>query len=157
MKHRFEHIFTQRFPSLKAVSRIGFLVALLFSSFLIACERDLSIQVDNQNPPTFRLTGSGRLVFFVVFEVHPDRPSVPEDPALWEIKPIGEKIRTSELPPITYGLVPSGFVQTIPTSGTPQALKENQTYQAGGPADDANGGSIRFRIENGKTAMVERL
>ena len=50
------------------VTRLGFLVALVLSSTLVACERDLSIQVDNQNPPTFRLTGSGRLVFFVVFE-----------------------------------------------------------------------------------------
>jgi len=141
---------------MRKVTRIGFLVALILSIFVIACERDLSIQVDNQNPPTFKLKGSGRLVFFTVFEVHPDHPPVLGDPTLWEIKPIGETMKISELRSITYGVVPTGFVQTIPTSGGPQALKENQTYQAGGPADEANGGSIRFRIVNGKTEFVKR-
>ncbi len=156
MKDIFEQILLLRFPSKTMVTKLGFLVALIISSTLVACERDLSIEVDNENPPTFRLKGSGRLVFFNVFEVPPNHTPVLGDPVLWEIKPIGETIRISKLPSITYGVVPSGFVQTIPKSGAPPLLKENQTYEAGGPADEANGGSIRFRLENGKAVLVER-
>ena len=75
-----------------------------------------------------------------------------DDSALWEIRPTKENA-ISATPEITYGVVPPGFGQTIPKSGMPPTLPEGKLYEAGGPAFNANGGSIRFMIKNGKAVM----
>ena len=128
--------------------------SVVFVASLVACERDMTIAVVNQsNPPSFKLSGSGRLVFFSVFEVPRDRPLSIDDPTMWEIRPVDENL-ISKLPNITYGVVPPGFQQTIPKTGTPPLLVEGTLYEAGGPAFDANGGSIRFTIKDGKIVIV---
>lgn len=130
------------------------MVAASIVASLLACETDMTIAVVNQsNPPSFKLSGSGRLVFFSVFKVPRDRPSSIDDPKMWEIRPVDENL-ISKLPNITYGVVPPGFQQTIPETGTPPLLVEGTLYEAGGPAFDANGGSIRFVIKGGKAATV---
>lgn len=132
------------------------LVAATFVFFasLVACEKDMTISVTNKsNPPSFKLSGSGRLVFFSVHEVPSNRPPSIDDPKMWEIRPTDENL-ISKVPEITYGIVPPGLHQTIPETGTPPPLVEGKLYQAGGPAFDANGGWIRFVIKNGK-AVVE--
>lgn len=128
--------------------------SIIFIASLVACERDMTIAVVNQsNPPSFKLSGSGRLIFFSVFEVPRDRPTTIDDPKIWEIRPVDEN-RISNLPNIAYGVVPPGFQQTIPETGTPPPLVEGKLYEAGGPAFDANGGSIRFTIKDGKIVIV---
>lgn len=127
--------------------------SLVLLAGLVACERDMTISVTNEsNPPSFKLSGSGRLIFFSVFEVPRDRPPSIDDPKMWEIRPTDENL-ISKLPEITYGVVPPGFHQTIPKAGTPPQLSEGKLYQVGGPAFDANGGSIRFVIKNGKVVV----
>jgi hypothetical protein len=76
-----------------------------------------------------------------------------DDPKMWEIRPPEENL-ISKFPPITYGVVPKGFTQTIPTAGVPPALLEGKVYEAGGPALEANGGSIRFTIKDGRAVEV---
>jgi hypothetical protein len=77
----------------------------------------------DSNPPSFRLSGSGRLVFLTIFEVLPNKTGSLDDPVFWKIQPAKERL-ISRLPEITYGVVPPGFTQTAPTSGTPQPLLE---------------------------------
>jgi len=60
----------------------------------------------------------------------------------------------SNLPEITYGVVPPGFTQTTPNSGPPPPLLEGKLYKVGGPADFADGGSLRIKIQEGKTVVV---
>ncbi|HXQ33356.1 MAG TPA: hypothetical protein VN843_04985 [Anaerolineales bacterium] len=128
--------------------------SFVFVASLAACERDMTVSVINQsNPPSFKLSGSGRLIFFSVFEVPRDRPSSIDDPKMWEIRPVDENL-ISKLANITYGIVPPGFQQTIPETGTPPLLVEGKLYEAGGPAFDANGGSIRFTIKDSKIVIV---
>ena len=116
------------------------------------CERDMTVTVTNDgNPPTFKLDGSGRLIFFTVFERR--TPFSADDPKMWEIRPIEENL-ISRLPEITYGIVPPGFLQTIPATGAPPPLVEGKPYAAGGPAFDANGGGIDFEIRNGKIVVL---
>jgi|SRR5215204_1071611 len=119
---------------------------------LIACERSIKSQLSKSNPPTFRLSGSGQLVFFSVFEVQQGRSPSVDDPKLWEIQPTEDKT-ISDLPEVTFGVVPQGFRQTIPAAGAPPQLVEGTLYQAGGPAYNANGGSIRFKINGGKVQV----
>jgi hypothetical protein len=136
-------------------SRIA-LIAGVFLSFMISgCERDLSIRLEPSNPPVFELNGSGRLAFFYVLEVPSSGKATADSPKLWEIRPAGND-KISELPSITYGVVPSGFIQTVPTSGMPPVLVEKKTYEAGGAVSDANGGSIWFVIQNDKSVLQQK-
>jgi hypothetical protein len=131
------------------------ILILLASSLSFGFERDLSIKIDGSNRPTFTLSGTGRLVFLYVLEVPPNRlPSI-KDPKLWEIRPTGNT-KISALPAITYGKVPKEFVQITPASEAPPVLIEGRTYEVGGPADDANGGSIWFAIKGGKSVQVPK-
>ncbi len=114
------------------------------------CERDMSIKIDGKNPPTFTLSGSGNLIFLVLGEVHDNKLGAPE---IWKIRPEAEN-KISELPSITYGFVPNGFIQVIPASGTPPPLIEGKLYEFGGPAFNANGGFVWFTIQGGKSVQV---
>lgn len=125
------------------------IVSLMILVGLTACERDMTLTMDGANPPTFNLSGSGRLIFFSVSEVPQGKPTSIDDPKMWEIRPTDENL-ISELPAITYGIVPAGFRQVTPSAGVPPPLVEGKVYKAGGPAFNANGGSIRFTIKDGR-------
>jgi hypothetical protein len=133
----------------------GMALSLLILATLTGCERDMTVTLESANPPKFKLSGSGRLVFFAVIEVPQGKHSKISDLALWEIRPTDENL-ISELPAITYGVVPAGFRQTIPTSGAPALLVQEKYYEAGGPAFNANGGAIRFIIKDGEAVEVPK-
>ena len=129
-------------------------LALLCNLGLGACERPMTIAVTKDtNPPSFKLSGSGRLVFLTVSEVIPGKTPSVDDPVMWKIEPAEERL-ISHLPEVTYGSVPPGFTQTAPAHGMPQPLLEGKIYEIGGPAYDADGGAIRFTIENGKAVVL---
>lgn len=113
----------------------------------------MRIKIDGKNPPTFTLSGSGNLVFLSLGEVYDNKPPLLGAPDLWKIRPKGDN-KISKLPSITYGIVPDGFVQATPASGAPPPLIEGKVYDFGGPADNANGGSIWFTIQGGKSLQV---
>lgn len=129
------------------------IISLMMLVTLTSCERDMTLTLDGANPPTFKLSGSGRLIFFAVSEVPQERPSKIDDPKLWEIRPINENL-ISKLPAITYGVVPEGFRQLTPIAGVPPPLVEGRMYKAGGPAFNANGASIRFTIKDGTAVEI---
>jgi hypothetical protein len=54
---------------------------------------------------------------------------------------------------ITY-VAPAGFRQITPSAGVPPPLLEGTIYKAGGPAFNANGGSIRFTIKDGRAVEL---
>jgi hypothetical protein len=133
----------------------GFVLSLLILAVSAGCEIDMRIKIDGKNPPTFTLSGSGNIVFLYVMKVPSNRLPTVEDPKLWEIHPT-TKDRISDLPPITYGTVPNGFSQTTPGLGQPPGLVEGQTYEVGGPAYNANGGSSWFVIKEGKSVPIPK-
>ena len=139
-------------------------IAFLTSTLVIVgClfERDTVVSIDGNNPPTFRLQGSGYQDFFGVWEL-PAQKIVPlqerpvlDTPALWEIWP-NDGPRADKWPLLKYGQVPPGFKQKIPEHGEPRPLEEGKMYEAGGPASNANGGSIWFKIQNGKSVEIPK-
>jgi hypothetical protein len=138
--------------------------ALLFCS-IAACtyEEDTQISIDGDNPPTFKLYGSGNQQYFLVSEVSTDNYVLPahrnsdKDIALWKIAPVAEAPpRAWDYPPIKYGGVPRGLMQELPKDGVPPPLVEGRLYEAGGPAYGANGGSVLFTIRNGKSVIVPK-
>ena len=120
----------------------------------MACEKGMTIAVvKDSNPPTFKLSGSGRLFFFSVSELSDVNAASSESSTIWEIRPKDEDL-ISKLPEITYGVAPADFSQTVPKTGAPPPLAEGKTYQAGGPGLEADGGWIRFTIKAGKTVVL---
>lgn len=141
------------------------LLLLLLITVFVSCERDTSVSIDGKVPPTFGLTGSGELVFFTVAEISPDNQKLApaqrdsrKDTLLWQIAPenlSANERRINRLPTITYGVVPDGFVQKTPETGTPSPLVEGKVYEAGGPAANAHGGFVWFTIRDGKSVRIE--
>ena len=138
---------------------------LLLATLIISCESATTVSIDGKVPPTFEMTGSGEMVFFIVREISPDNQKLApaqrdsrKDSVLWQIAPdalsSSEKV-VSRLPGITYAVVPKGFVQKRPESDAPPALVEGKVYEAGGPATNAQGGFVWFTIRGGKTIQVE--
>lgn len=138
---------------------LAFLLVAIF--MLLACEVDMSIKIDRQNPPSFSLSGSGRLISFGVTEVPPEnqtqtiqRRSDVNLP-IWSIEPTVADNKIWNLPVITYGKVPPGFRQQFPLDGSPPVpLVEGKIYEAGGGAHGANGRLIWFKIQDGKTVEI---
>ncbi len=103
--------------------------------------------------------------FFGVWEValenqrrRPSERDGDKDTVLWQIWPNDlspdEKV-IRRLPAITYGSVPTGFIQRIPKDGRPPVLIEGKIYEAGGPASNANGGFVWFTVKSGKVVKVD--
>jgi len=70
---------------------------------------------------------------------------------IWQIWPDSyEKGNVENMPIVTYGKVPAGWTQKIPSQGEPPVLIEGVIYQAGGPAIDSHLAYMRFTIRDGK-------
>ena len=141
------------------------ILAALYVCWAVACtyEENTKVSFDGNNPPTFRLYGSGHQMEFAVSEVHPDNHAPPayrnpdKDIELWKIVPEAEPPpKAWDYPQITYGNVPRGYRQELPKGGAPPALVEGKTYEAGGAAYGANGGSVLFTIRDGKAVIVPK-
>ena len=138
------------------------LLLMLICLFVVsACEVDTKITTDDKNPPAFKLSGSGNLERFVVMEVPPDNQTQTtqresdRNILLWEIRPPNNDDAIRRMPQITYGNVPSGFVQKFPSGGSaPPPLVAGKIYEVGCTAYNANGTQIWIRIENNRTVQV---
>jgi hypothetical protein len=140
------------------------MVAALYFCCMMACvfEENTKVSIDGNNPPKFKLDGSGHQMFFLVSEIPPENlvPSARQNPdkniELWEIQPdVGTMDIASSWPQITYGKVPPGFRQKTPSQGEAPKLVEGKVYGAGGLAYGANGGGIWFSIRDGKSVLVQ--
>ena len=135
---------------------------LLMIVWSTSCERHPIISVDDQNPPTFVFGGGGNIQFFTVIELAPKDLNVPdverrtdEDKVLWSIWPLrSADSEVENLSGITYGNVPSRFVQKTPTEGPPPPLVEGKTYEAGGPPISSRNIYLRFTIRDGKVVQI---
>jgi hypothetical protein len=118
------------------------------------CEIDTKGHVNSENPPTIKLSGSGRIYFLRVLEEPVDQKDFWKNTGgIWQIEPDGEMKEKSifHYPAIEYGVVPNGFIQVVPEDGSPPApLEEGKTYNVFAPTSGANGGGVRLTIRNGK-------
>jgi len=147
----------------QTVLLITILVGLLLG---FSCTRDVTLKINDKNPPTFTFDRNhsevDRLLLFVVQEIAPENADVPylkqvhdKNKTIWRIKPIqSENGAFANLGPIVYGSVPTGFEQELPTGRAPQALEEGKLYEAGGPYVMMNLGRVRFTIRNGRVHEV---
>ena len=136
-----------------------FLVPLVIFAFaFVACEEDTRVSIsDSMNPPTFRLTGNGNLILFIVVgpytslaELESNKPDVD---VIWQISADTTK-NISNLPDITYGTLPPGFLQSTPKSGVPPALEEGKFYSIGTPSIGANFRRLCFKVDKNTVIKV---
>lgn len=113
-------------------------------------ERD---HIKGNNPPTFILSGSGRLA---MLRIHgPKVRDVPGEAgfAVWEIIAKSGRFNgtlVGSLGSITYGKVPDGYVQVYPERGEAPPLLEGEQYRAFFDTVNANGARKSFTIRDGK-------
>ena len=138
-------------------SRLHIVVGTLSLVLAVAGCRSLSISINDTNPPVFTFSAGQfaecctHLAFFIVYEVEAGNGKK----VIWEIRPrSGTDNSAKGLPPITYGQVPPGFEQVVPSVGTPPALQEGKVYAASGPRIEVPEAFVKFRIENGKAIRM---
>ena len=122
-----------------------------------ACDktpRPTQIEINRKNPPTFAFSGDGQVSAIVVTDVSAnDLSGFDPKRILWEIAPTGET-KPSRFPNITYGVVPAGFVQRTPVTGSPRPLEEEKPYRVTAPIDGADSWKLIFLIRNGQALRV---
>lgn len=131
---------------------------ILVVLFFGGCEINTTISLDGNYPPTFRLHGSGGISYVQVRDVT-DPESMEGQwwikPGIWRVAPVDGDIYISKIPPLTYGVVPPGFVQKMPKKGPPPTLAEGKVYEVWAPTFDAPGsGRIIFEVRDGRTQTV---
>ena len=95
-------------------------------------ERGTKVKLENENPPIFVLSGSGKLSDLVIHG--PKQRDIPGDRAfaLWEITAIGGHNRAESVESIgsiKYGVVPKNYLQVYPENGSPPpSLVEGERY-----------------------------
>ncbi len=136
---------------------IRLLLLSVVSCSLGACEVDTRVSISEpKSPPTFRLSGSGELGEFIVvgpFASIEDLESYkPDVHAIWKIRPLRYgKLSVESVPPITYGVVPLGFMQDTPASGSPPPLEEGKIYKVTAPSTNAGFRRLCFKVERAVT------
>jgi hypothetical protein len=134
---------------------------LTLISFAFGCN-SLRISINETNPPVFRFS-AGRLAeccthlaFLTVSEI-PNRERRGDAKIIWQVWPMSGTDNSADgLPPITYGQVPPGFVQKIPTVGPPPPLQEGKIYEASGPPVEVPEAHVMFVIRDGKAIQIPR-
>ena len=130
----------------------------------LACH-PLRASLNQTQPPSFQFDSGiseccNFLTFYQVEEVAPENQNVPwlqskpkENIVLWQIWSQGDN--SGQVPRIiTYGKVPTGFVQKIPLSGEPPPLAEGKVYDAYGPPVLVPETYVRFTIRGGKPVRL---
>jgi hypothetical protein len=131
------------------------LAVLFLSLIFIGCEEHpYKVSVDDKVPPTFTIKTYDSVYFvrIVKYPVEPETDIYPNEAGIWQIERKEHWIQPST--EIKYGTVPDGYIQKLPKDGAaPPALKEGEEYLFFAPTP-ANVGGTRFKIENGKTVVV---
>ena len=135
------------------IRKIVVLIFLL--TFFAGCERVLKVTLDGKNPPTVKFDGRGLIEWVYIYQVTHEGKIPPRDTELWILVP-KQGTTASASPPITYGVVPEGFVQKVPANGNPPPLEEGKTYGFGADTDGQPGNDIWFTIRDGKSVEVPK-
>lgn len=139
-------------------SRVNVLLVILSLVLTVAACKSLSISVNDTNPPVFTFSAGqfaeccDHLAFLVVYEIPAGKD---DERVIWKIQPrSGTDNSAKGLPQITYGQVPEGFEQLVPSAGPAPALQEGKVYAASGPRIEVPDAFVMFRIQDGKAIRV---
>ena len=139
-------------------SRVHIALGTLVLVLAVASCNSLSVSINDTNPPVFTFSAGQfaecctHLAFFAVYEV---AAGTGVQNVIWQIRPLsGTDNSAKGLPQITYGQVPQGFEQVVPSVGAAPALQEGKAYAASGPRVEVPEAFVMFRIQNGKAVRM---
>ena len=139
-------------------SRVHVVLGALLLVLAVAGCKSLSVSINDTNPPVFTFSAGQfaecctHLAFFAVSEVAAGKD---EQKVIWQIRPAsGTDNSANGLPQITYGQVPQGFEQVVPSAGAAPALQEGKVYAASGPRVEVPETFVMFRIQNDKAIRM---
>ncbi len=138
-----------------------FLLCLALSIITTSCSIELDTKVtltDANLPPSFKLSGTGSSPIFLMGGPFSDIHDTTQGLRLWEIV-AGQEINEQpvwQLPQITYGKIPNGFVQRYPEQGTPPPLEEGKYYFIFVHVNGARPGKMCLTIRDNKAVEIER-
>jgi hypothetical protein len=158
----------------KAKLKVNWLIVLLAMLLAVgtgtsSCKSNITLSMTDANPPTFRFhrglfSEVNSFPLFIVREIDPENQGVDylqqkyeKNKTVWKIVP-DPKLPTAsdvdKLPPITYGIIPSGFIQDTPSSGAAPKLEPGKIYEASGAYVLMPDAVIRFKIAGDKLIQV---
>ncbi len=160
--------------SMVKIRRAELFLILLPITLLLGCEIDTKVRVTKENPPRFTFSGTGNLAQLYIigpFTLEELRLIVGDkvltqedlsninqalggDRTLWRLDPGKVYTRVSNLPAITYGVVPDGFSQIFPKTGKPITLLEGKYNSIFAPSYNANHQETYFTIQDGKAIEI---
>lgn len=139
-------------------SRLPIVVGVLSLVLAVTGCKSLSVSINDTNPPVFTFSAGQfaecctHLAFLFVYEVEAGKD---DQKVIWQIRPkSGTDNSANGLPQITYGQVPQGFEQVVPSVGPPPALQSGKVYAASGPRMEVPEAFVMFRIEDGKAIRI---
>lgn len=112
---------------------------------LTGCSKP-ELTVGPQPPPTFRLSGGNRIIFFHVAD---------KSGAVWKVLPNGGHVTLDEVGTVRYGEVPACCRQVLPADTShPPALVEGETYYAVASVFDSDAVRAKFTIRDGRVVEL---
>jgi hypothetical protein len=122
------------------------LVALAALALALSGCAKPELKVGPQSPPTFRLSGGNRVIFFHVAD---------KSGPIWKVLPQGGDLTLDEISSVTYGRVPACCRQVIPSdAASPPALVEGETYYAVASVFDSDVVRVSFTIKDGQVVEL---
>jgi hypothetical protein len=136
-------------------ARKNLLIGVIFSFSLFSegckVEIDTKIMLDGKNnPPKFKMSGTGTTPIFMVGGPYPSKNDSSAELRLWEITTDQSLASTPiwRLDHITYGALPTGFIQNLPKEGQPKPLEVGKRYCIFTHVYGARPGYMCFEIKN---------
>ena len=140
-----------------SMRRSAIILSTAVALILIGCDTPdtaIDVAMDGKLPLTFSFSGPWWAIDFEVIELGkidpaPENQYSSDQKTIWKIS-LKSGMRVKSWPKVTYGVLPNGFSQSIPSDGKPPALVEGKRYAAQAVDTSRAGGAIYFVIRNGK-------
>lgn len=136
-------------------------MAVTSATIIGACaqEPDLHLDFVNKMPPSFSFSGRSVATKFEIQLLPQSKPLSKIDPYSAKGEPIwiistSSRLKAGNWPVVTYGEVPSSFLQSVPESGGPPKLAEDKLYIARLVGEDNHDTRFFFEVRNGKIVNV---
>ena len=130
---------------------------------LSSCEPATRAKIEGGNPPVFSIwSGTGKLWMISIIEYIGDKSLKPSqrDHKLWRIDADGTESAQypSTIGKITYGIVPRGYHQSVPSAGAPPPLTPGKYYSYWIASENGMPARGDFEIRNGSAlaATIQR-
>jgi len=137
-------------------------VALLIASTLLlcACEPAMQAKVEGGSPVVFTIwSGTGKLWMISVTEYTDDKSLKPSqrDHEIWRVNADTPSSASypSTIGKITYGIVPRGYHQSVPASGTPPPMVAGKYYSYFIASENGMPARADFEIRNGNAVVAK--